>query len=251
MIGKMSFDSEIHMVAEKLRGARRAVALTGAGVSAESGVPTFRGADGLWRQFRPEELATPQAFARDPVLVWEWYDWRRQKVAACSPNDGHRALAEMGRRSVAPFEFDLVTQNVDGLHGLAGSSPVWELHGSLWSLRCTECSRAREDRTAPLPSIPPRCECGGLERPGVVWFGEALPSDVLARAFEAASRADVFLVVGTSALVHPAASLPEVAGEQGALVVEVNPELTPLSGLVDIRLAGPSAAILPRILEAL
>jgi len=248
---EMQFESEIRMLAEKLRGARRVVALTGAGVSAESGVPTFRGADGLWREFRPEELATPQAFARDAVLVWEWYDWRRQKVAACAPNDGHRALAELGRRSSAPFEFDLVTQNVDGLHRLAGSNPVWELHGSLWNLRCTDCSRNREDRRAPLPSIPPRCECGGLERPGVVWFGEALPSDVLAHAFEVASCADVFLVVGTSALVQPAASLPEVAGEQGALVVEVNPELTPLSGLVDLRLAGPSAQILPRILDAL
>jgi NAD-dependent deacetylase len=244
----MSFDSEIRMLAEKLRGAGRVVALTGAGVSAESGVPTFRGAEGLWRKFRAEELATAQAFARDPVLVWEWYDWRRQKVAACAPNDGHRALAEMGRRS---FAFDLVTQNVDGLHRLAGSDPVLELHGSLWNLRCTGCSGNREDRRAPLPSIPPRCECGGLERPGVVWFGEALPSDVLAHAFEAASRADVFLVVGTSALVHPAASLPEVAGEQGALVVEINPELTPLSGLVDLRLAGPSAVLLPRIVEAL
>jgi NAD-dependent deacetylase len=248
MISVMSFDSEIGTLAEKLRGARRVVALTGAGVSAESGVPTFRGEDGLWRSFRPEELATPQAFARDPVLVWEWYDWRRQKVAACAPNEGHRALAEMGKRS---FAFDLVTQNVDGLHGLAGSSPVWELHGSLWSLRCTGCSRSHEDRTAPLSAIPPRCECGGLERPGVVWFGETLPSDVLSHAFEAASDADVFFAIGTSALVHPAASLPEVAGEGGALVVEVNPELTPLSGLVDIRLAGPSAAILPRILDAI
>jgi NAD-dependent deacetylase len=244
----MSVESEIRVVAAKLRGARRVAALTGAGVSAESGVPTFRGAEGLWRRFRPEELATPQAFARDPVLVWEWYDWRRQKVGACAPNDGHRALAELGRRS---FAFDLVTQNVDGLHRLAGSSPVWELHGSLWNLRCTGCSRNREDRSAPLPSIPPRCACGAIERPGVVWFGESLPSEVLARAFDAASRADVFLVVGTSALVHPAASLPEVAGEQGALVVEVNPELTPLSGLVDVRLAGPSAVILPRILDAL
>jgi len=244
----MLFDSEIRMLAEKLRGARRVVALTGAGVSAESGVPTFRGAEGLWRNFRPEELATPQAFARDPVLVWEWYDWRRQKVSACSPNEGHRALAALGCRS---FAFDLVTQNVDGLHRLAGSSPVLELHGSLWNLRCVSCSRNREDRRVPLPSIPPRCECGGLERPGVVWFGEALPGGVLSHAFEAASRADVFLVVGTSALVHPAASLPEVAGEQGALVVEVNPELTPLSGLVDLRLAGPSAQILPRILDAL
>jgi NAD-dependent deacetylase len=248
MILSMEFDSEIQALAEKLRKARRVAALTGAGVSAESGVPTFRGADGLWRTFRPEELATPRAFARDPVLVWEWYDWRRRKVSACSPNAGHRALAEMARGS---FAFDLVTQNVDGLHGLAGSSPVWELHGSLWSLRCTGCFRSREDRRVPLPSIPPRCECGGLERPGVVWFGEALPSDVLAQAFEVASLCDVFFVIGTSALVHPAASLPELAGEEGALVVEVNPELTPLSGLVDIRLAGPSAEILPRILDAI
>jgi NAD-dependent deacetylase len=248
MIRTMAFETEIGVLAEKLRGARRVAALTGAGVSAESGVPTFRGADGLWRKHRPEELATPQAFAKDPALVWEWYEWRREKVAACSPNDGHRALAELGRRS---FAFDLVTQNVDGLHRLAGSTAVRELHGSLWTLRCTGCRREREDRQVPLPSIPPRCECGDLERPGVVWFGEALPSDVLAHAFDAASRADVFLVIGTSALVHPAATLPEIAGEQGALVVEINPELTPLSGLVDIRLAGPSAAVLPRVLDAL
>jgi NAD-dependent deacetylase len=248
MIRTMTFETEIGVLAAKLRGARRVAALTGAGVSAESGVPTFRGPEGLWKNYKPEMLATPQAFAKDPELVWEWYDWRRQKVAACSPNDGHRALAELGRRS---FAFDLITQNVDGLHRLAGSSSLSELHGSLWTLRCTACSREREDRSAPLPSIPPRCECGGLERPGVVWFGESLPSDVLAHAFDAASRADVFFVIGTSALVHPAASLPEIAGEQGALVVEVNPELTPLSGLVDIRLAGPSAAILPRVLDAL
>jgi NAD-dependent deacetylase len=248
MILEMSFDSEIREVAGKLAAARRVVALTGAGVSAESGVPTFRGPEGLWRQFRPEELATPQAFARDPALVWEWYDWRRQKVAACEPNPGHRALAGMEKKS---FEFHLVTQNVDGLHRRAGSESVFELHGSLWTLLCSRCSSRREDRRAPLPVIPPRCECGGLERPGVVWFGEALPSDALSQAFDVASSADVFLVIGTSGLVHPAAMLPEVAGEHGALVVEVNPELTPLSGLVDLRIPRPSAEVLPRILDAL
>ncbi|MGH9333445.1 MAG: NAD-dependent deacylase [Vicinamibacteria bacterium] len=235
-------------MAGKLRNAQRVLCLTGAGVSAESGVPTFRGAEGLWRKFRSEELATPSAFARDPKLVWEWYDWRRQRVAACAPNAGHRALAALQALS---FSFDLVTQNVDGLHRLAGSDPVWELHGSLWGVRCSGCSREREDRRAPLPEIPPRCECGGLERPSVVWFGEPLPGDVLSHAFDASAAADVFLVVGTSALVHPAASLPAIARERGAFVVEVNPGLTPLSASVDVRLAGPSAEILPRVVEAI
>ena len=240
------------LVAEKLRKARRVTVLTGAGVSAESGVPTFRGDSGLWRQFRPEELATPAAFENDPKLVWEWYDWRRQKVAACEPNAGHRALARLACLEGRGFAFDLVTQNVDGLHHLAGSSAVKELHGSLWRLRCTRCGIEREDRRVPLPRLPPRCDCGGLERPGVVWFGEALPEDVLAQAFEASSRADLFLVVGTSALVYPAASLPVLARERsGAFLVEINPEVTPLSASVDVGLRGGSAEVLPLLLEAL
>ncbi len=219
------------------------VVLTGAGISAESGVPTFRGPDGLWRSFRPEELATPEAFARDPLLVWEWYDWRRQRIAACQPNPAHRVLAEM--ESVLP-DFTLITQNVDGLHQAAGSRRVLELHGNIWRVRCTRCGQTREDRRVPLPELPPRCACGGLLRPDVVWFGEPLPAPVLEAAWEAAARCRWMLVIGTSALVQPAASLPIVAHRNGARLVEVNISDTPLTPLAEEVLRGPAAEILPR-----
>jgi NAD-dependent deacetylase len=224
---------------------RSLVALTGAGVSAESGVPTFRGQGGLWREYRAEELATPQAFRRDPTLVWEWYDWRRGLVAACRPNAAHETLAEM---EAAFADFVLITQNVDGLHRLAGSRNVLELHGNIWRMRCTRgCRPNWEDRQAPLPEIPPRCpDCGALARPDVVWFGESLPRRELEAAFEAARRCQVMLVVGTSAVVQPAASLPVVALEQGSHVVEMNPQSTPLSGLVDEVVRAPAAQALPR-----
>ncbi len=156
-------------VREWLKQARSVAVLTGAGVSAESGVPTFRGNNGLWRQYRAEDLATPGAFARDPKLVWEWYDWRRGLIAQAQPNAGHRALVELEKRVPS---FTLITQNVDGLHELAGSRNVLEVHGSIWKVRCTSCERERMDRRTPLPEIPPKCECGALLRPGVVWFGE-------------------------------------------------------------------------------
>ena len=176
--------------------------LTGAGVSAESGVPTFRGANGLWKQYRAEDLATPQAFARDPKLVWEWYDWRRGLIAAARPNAGHYALAELQDR--VP-RFTLITQNVDDLHDDAGSRDVLKLHGSIWVQRCTQCGKEKTDRTTPLPEIPPKCACGALLRPGIVWFGEMLPQDVWQHAEWAAEHAEIFLVIGTSALVYPAA----------------------------------------------
>jgi len=206
---------------EALAAARRIAALTGAGVSAESGIPTFRGAGGLWRTHRAEDLATPEAFARDPRLVWEWYDWRRGVVAAARPNAAHEALVRLegGGRP-----FTLVTQNVDGLHERAGSRNVIRLHGSLWTVRCTRCGAEREDRRAPLPELPPRCACGGLERPGVVWFGEALPEGALERAAAAAAACDVLLVVGTSAVVYPAAGLVPHARAAGATVIEINPD---------------------------
>ena len=233
--------------AKKLAEATRVGVLTGAGVSAESGVPTFRGPQGLWKKFRPEELATPEAFARDPKLSWEWYDWRRQKLAACKPNAGHEALVRL-ERSVA--EFTLVTQNVDGLHRAAGSRNVQELHGNIWRLRCTSCSHKAEDFRAPLPELPPRCDCGGLLRPDVVWFGEMLPEGSLNSSVKAMSNAEMVLVVGTSGLVHPAASLPLVAKQAGASVIEVNMEETPLSSMADVTLLGPSAVRLPELLQA-
>jgi len=215
-----------------VRQVRSVVALTGAGVSAESGVPTFRGKDGLWRTYRAEELATPQAFRRDPNLVWEWYQWRRGLIGGCRPNAAHHTLVEM-----EPWfdEFTLITQNVDGLHRLAGSNKVVELHGNIWGMRCTAaCRPPWEDRTVPLPQIPARCpSCGALARPDVVWFGESLPGDALDAAFSAAGRCELMLVMGTSALVTPAASLPLMALQHGAYVVEINPGRTPLSDLVD------------------
>ena len=229
-----------------LAEAERVVVLTGAGISAESGVPTFRGAGGLWRQHRPEDLATPEAFARGPRLVWEWYDWRRARVAKAEPNPGHLALAQLERR--VP-NFTLITQNVDGLHQRAGSRRVLKLHGDIWTLHCLGCGLEETNHDVPLREIPPRCSCGGLFRPGVVWFGEALPADVLRHAMEAAAHAQVFLVVGTSAVVQPAASLPLLAQQNGAKLVEINLEETPLSAQADASFWGKAGELLPRLLE--
>jgi NAD-dependent deacetylase len=235
----------MHAVRQWLEQAHSVAVLTGAGVSAESGVPTFRGAGGLWRQNRAENLATPEAFARDPKLVWEWYNWRRSVLAEVKPNPGHFALAEIEKRS---RKFTLITQNVDGLHELAGSRNVLRLHGSIWNVRCLACGRETTDRRVPLPEIPPKCECGGMMRPGVVWFGEALPTDVWQTAEGAARAADLFLVIGTSAVVYPAASLAQVAKSSGARVVEINIAETPLTDTIDEFLQGPSGELLPQLI---
>jgi NAD-dependent protein deacetylase/lipoamidase len=219
--------------------------LTGAGISAESGIPTFRGAAGLWKDFRPEDLATPSAFSHDPKLVWEWYDWRRGLIQQAQPNPGHVALAQLEERSP---RFTLITQNVDGLHHRAGSRNVLEVHGSIWTLRCTACSREWHDETVSLTS-PPRCGCGALARPGVVWFGEALPPKTWATAEEATASCDVFLVVGTSALVYPAAGLIDLARASSAKIIEINTERTAISEAVDCALIGPAGAILPQLLS--
>ena len=235
----------IGRVREHLLNARRVAALTGAGISAESGIPTFRGPGGLWRDYRPEELATPDAFARDPRLVWEWYDWRRAIIAKAEPNPGHYALAQFEQRA---RDFILITQNVDGLHDRAGSRRVLKVHGDIWDVRCLQCgSRSRDERT-PLPGIPPLCGCGGMLRPGVVWFGEALPADVWEQAEVAASEADVFIVAGTSAVVYPAAGLIDTARRGGALVVEVNIADTPFSSSVDHALKGSCSELLQNLL---
>ncbi len=222
-------------LAGALRRSRRLAVLTGAGISAESGVPTFRGG-GLWDKYRPEELATPQAFAADPLKVWQWYNWRRGLIAKAQPNEAHRILARWEKEGV--FEdFLIITQNVDGLHQRAGSEKVVELHGNIWRLRCTSCGRIWTDLRENLPELPPRCQsCGGLARPDVVWFGEAIPQDALERAFRAARSCDLFLVVGTSGVVQPAASLPFLAKESGAIVVEINPSTTPITSIADFYL---------------
>jgi len=242
-------NKDIEAAAAALREAQRVAVLTGAGVSAESGVPTFRGEHGLWRQFRAEELATPEAFARDPKLVWEWYDWRRGLIAKVEPNPAHRTLARW--ESMFP-NFGLITQNVDGLHRRAGSRNILELHGNIWNMRCTREGTRSDNLETPLAEIPPRCQaCSALLRPDVVLFGESLDPDVLARAGEWSSLCRVMFVIGTSAFVQPAASLPLRAAEAGALIIEINPAPTPLTDLADISLQGKAGEILPQIDRAL
>jgi NAD-dependent deacetylase len=235
-------------LASRLRLTRRVVVLTGAGISAESGVPTFRQAQtGLWAQYDPEELATPQAFHRNPKQVWDWYSWRRDLVSRARPNDGHLALTEIER--LVP-EFTLITQNVDSLHQRAGTNNIIELHGNLNRTKC-----ANEDRIVSnwreIDGHPPACpDCGGYLRPDVVWFGESLSYDVLNRAVQAAREAEIFLTIGTSGIVYPAASLPLEAVHYGAIGVEINPEATPLSNQMTYTLLGPSGSILPALLAA-
>lgn len=211
---------------ELLKGRRNVAVLTGAGISAESGVPTFRGAGGLWRNFRAEEIACMDAFVRDPVMVWEWYLMRRQGIARVSPNPAHALLAKWEKDFP---EFTLITQNVDGLHGRAGSTKLIELHGNIWTTRCMACERLTRDDAVSYPELPPKCSCGGTIRPHIVWFGESLDPDDLSAAYEAASSAEVFFVIGTSSLVYPAAALPLAALDAGAAVIEVNPDETPLT----------------------
>jgi NAD-dependent deacetylase len=228
-----------------LAPARAIVVLSGAGISSESGIPTFRGPGGLWRDFRAEDLATPEAFAKDPRLVWEWYDWRRQKIAPAKPNLGHYALVTLEKR--AP-ELTLITQNVDGLHALAGSRNLLEIHGSLWRTRCLSCREVRENRGTPLERLPPLCACEGLLRPDVVWFGEPLPFDLLKRSIRAVEACDLMIVVGTSGIVQPAASLADTALARGTPVVEINLDPTPLSDRATHFLQGKAGELHPRLL---
>lgn len=237
-----------------LRKARRAAVLTGAGVSQESGLRTFRDAHasaasglGLWAQYRPEDLATPEAFAHDPKLVWDWYAMRREKTRLTEPNPGHFALAETEKR--VP-EFTLITQNVDGLHRRAGSVNVLELHGSLQRVKCSVCGETAAVWDESASGVPKCAGCGGLLRPDVVWFGESLPRSALEAALQAARTCDVFFSIGTSGLVQPAASLAFLARERGALVVEINTEPTPLTGKADFFLQGKSGEILPALVRA-
>jgi NAD-dependent deacetylase len=243
-------DGSLDLLAKRLRRAARVTILTGAGVSAASGVPTFRGSGGLWRQFRAEDLATPGAFRRDPVLVWEWYAWRRELIAACRPNPAHEVIA---RWSTSFERCTVITQNVDDLHVEAGTANLLRVHGSLWELSCWRACGAPpwRDESVPLRTLPPVCPaCGGPARPGVVWFGESLP----ARDIEAAAAAcdcDVFLTVGTSAVVYPAAGLVHEAKRRGAFTAELNLERTPASDDVDLAIHGPADELLPDIARRL
>lgn len=245
---------------EALRSARRIVAFTGAGMSAESGIPTFRDrGTGLWARFDPQALATTEAFLRDPEMVWAWYEWRRRKVACAQPNAGHEALAQM---AAAPQveRLSVVTQNVDDLHERAGSASVVHLHGSIFSPRCFDCAAAFslppdgdfDPGQAPLERLaPPRCpHCGGLIRPGVVWFGEMLPEQAWTQALRLAAEADLMLVVGTSGLVQPAASLPAATRAEGGRVAVINPDPDARGHARDFYWPVTAATGLPALLKA-
>ena len=238
-----------------LRNARNVMVLTGAGVSAESGIPTFRDAlTGLWRNFDAASLATPEAFRRDPALVWGWYEWRRMKALSARPNAGHLAIAQL---SSHVEHLSLFTQNVDDLHERAGSRAVQHLHGSLHHPRCADCARPFSlPASAPVEPeggrrlAPPACPaCGGLVRPGVVWFNEALPEDIIARAFASCRASDLLIVAGTSGTVYPVAQLPEVARRAGCRVVQVNPVASELDRVCTWNLRGTAAQLLPAMVS--
>lgn len=241
---------DVRQAREALAAARSIAVLTGAGISAESGIPTFRDAlTGLWAKYRPEELATPEAFLRDPTRVWDWYAWRRSKVGSVEPNAGHRALAALERVTIARgATFNLVTQNVDGLHQAAGSLGVRELHGNIRRVKCFD--RGHPAASWPEEPRPPRCEtCGSALRPDVVWFGEMLPAGELEAALDACANCDVFMSVGTSGLVEPAASLPFTALGRGALTIEVNPETTPFTPSTALSFRAAAGTVLPQLAD--
>jgi len=233
---------------QKLKSAKSIAVLTGAGISAESGVPTFRGEEGLWKKFRPEELANFNAFINNPKLVWEWYSYRRKLIQEVSPNPGHYALAKLEQHYPS---FTLITQNVDNLHRLAGSSNIYELHGNIMRNRCVDCNRYFEEIHLDQNKDVPHCECGGLIRPDVVWFGEMLPEKEIRLSVNATLRADVFFSIGTSTVVYPAASLPLDAQQAGAFVVEINIEPTVISSRVNEFIMGKSGEVLPKLIETL
>jgi len=228
----------------KLKESKDVAVLTGAGISAESGVPTFRGKDGLWRQYRAEELATPQAFAANPKLVWEWYDWRRSIIHPLSPNAAHLTIAKLEKYY---DKFTVITQNVDGLHAKAGSKNIIELHGNIWKVQCIVEGNVMENYEVPLKEIPPKCKCNALLRPYIVWFGEPLHPYTFENAVAAVESAQILLVIGTSAIVQPAASLPIIAKEYNKIVVEINIDDTPLTPIVDLSIKGKAAEVIPSL----
>lgn len=230
-----------------LKNAKKLFVLTGAGISAESGIPTFRGKDGLWKNYSATELATPEAFDRNPELVWEWYMWRQNIISKAEPNHGHYALVELENLF---DEFLLLTQNVDSLHQRAGSKSVLELHGNIFRTRCLKCQKIDKIENARIKKLP-YCNCGGLLRPDVVWFGEPIPQGAWQASMEFLRNADVAMICGTSGVVWPAAAIPEIAENYGIKTIEVNLESTPITPIVDVSILGPAGRILPDIVKKL
>ncbi|MHA2024278.1 MAG: NAD-dependent protein deacylase [Candidatus Thorarchaeota archaeon] len=234
-------DMTLQAAADIINGSKYLVALTGAGISKESNIPTFRGEDGLWRNYDAMELATPSAFENNPKLVWEWYTWRQGLIAECDPNPAHNTLVRWEERGNLK---SLVTQNVDGLHRRAGSQNVLEVHGDLWALKCISCDYTGRLK-APASGIPSCPKCEMHLRPDVVWFGESLDSDIIRQVYSELETADACVVIGTSALVQPSASFPLIVKQQGGRIIEVNIERTNLTGIVDVHLSGKAGEILP------
>ena len=233
-------------ISDRLKEAKKIVFVTGAGISQESGIPTFRGKDGLWRKYDPMKLATIDTFYEDPKLVWEWYEERRHNILAANPNPGHAAIAELEKYK----QVYVLTQNIDGLHQRAGSTQVYELHGSIITIKCTVCN-FKDKIVSSFSQLPPLCKCGNMLRPDVVWFGESLPQDVWNSAMEQASSCDVMVVVGTSLAVSPANLLPVYAKQNGATMIEVNIEQTPMSSSMDISLRSTAASALPVLVNTI
>lgn len=239
--------TELARAAEAIRNSHYALALTGAGISKESNVPTFRGADGLWKKHNVMDLATPQAFSQDPEVVWEWYSWRQGLISSCEPNPAHGTLAKWEKDGILRA---LVTQNVDGLHRRAGSINVLEVHGNLWATRCTRCSY-RGRLTEPAVGAPHCPECGEFLRPDVVWFGESLDSSTMSSVYDYLERTDVCIIIGTSGIVQPAASFPLIVKQNSGCLIEVNVETSALTRAVDFHLSGKAGEVLPSLDEAI
>lgn len=231
-------------IADKLRESEKIIFVTGAGISQESGIPTFRGKDGMWRKYDPMKLATIDAFYENPKLVWEWYEERRKNILAAKPNAGHHAIADLEKKR----QVHVLTQNIDGLHQRAGSKSVYELHGSIITIKCTSCD-FKDEISSSFSELPPLCKCGNMLRPDVVWFGESLPQDVWQAAIAHASSCDTMIVVGTSLAVSPANLLPVYAKQNGAMVVEINPEDTTMSESMDLSIRASAAKTLPELVN--
>jgi len=239
----------LNEIVEIFKKSKSCVILTGAGISAESGVPTFRGKEGLWGKFKPEELATMDAFVANSKIVWEWYNWRRDLMNKVEPNTGHYAITDL--ESLCP-DFTLVTQNVDGLHSMAKTKNILELHGNIYRNKCCDCSRIIEDNIEINPDNIPKCQyCGGKIRPDVVWFGELLNPQIINSAFVKSEKADLFFSIGTSGIIHPAASLPAIAKRNGAVFIEINTEETPLTYIADYHIESKSGEYLPKLVDLL